>query len=73
MVTADEVEINAAGSAAPGQPLATARQSCIQMNLFFVDGNGAVNAMGVVDLDTWQKSIEIWSAPLAVDRLSELV
>ena len=38
----------------PGQPLATARQTDHQIDLFFVDGRGVVNVMWVVDGGAWQ-------------------
>ena len=38
----------------PGSQIATARQTDQQIDIFFVDGNGAVNVMWVVDAGVWQ-------------------
>jgi hypothetical protein len=42
------------GTAVPGAPIATARQTEHQIDVFFVDGRGVVNVMWVVDVGVWQ-------------------
>ena len=42
-----------------GAPIVAAPQTGNQIDIFFADGNGAVNVMWVVDVGTWQGPIVI--------------
>jgi hypothetical protein len=56
---AGPVGLTPLGTAAPGAPLATARQTDQQIDVFFADDNGTVNVMWVVDTGTWQGPVVI--------------
>ena len=53
------VGLTAPGTASAGAPLATARQTDSQIDLFFVDSNGGVNVMWVVGVGAWQGPLVI--------------
>ena len=59
-------------------PIATARQTDNQIDLFFVDGNGVVNVMWVVDVGVWQGPVGLTppgtaapGAPIATARQTD--
>jgi hypothetical protein len=49
----------------PGAPIATARQTDNQIDLFFIDGNGVVNVMWVVDVGVWQGPVGLTASGAA--------
>ena len=53
---------------APGQPLATARQTDNQIDVFFVDGNGVINVMWVVDGGGWSGPVGLTPPGTAIPR-----
>jgi hypothetical protein len=66
------------GVGQPGQPMATARQTDNQIDVFFVDGNGVVNVMWVVDVGVWQGPVGLTppgtavpNSPLATARQTD--
>lgn len=62
----------------PNSPLATARQTNNQLDLFFANRFGAVNVMWVIDSGTWQgpvgltpRGTAVAGAPLATARQTD--
>ncbi|MCW2795552.1 MAG: hypothetical protein JWM79_1049, partial [Nocardioides sp.] len=47
------------GTSAPGSPLATARQTPNQIDLFFIDAAGGLDVMWVVDANAWEGPVPI--------------